>query len=521
MAEFSPTRLLRRNLTLVFIASVFIAGILLWPRVATGALRHWDEAWYAEVSREMLAARSWSTPLWNGEPWFHKPPLTFWATAIAFGAFGVNEVSARAFSFLTATMSVGAVAWFASSQAKRHDLPQPIAVGLLAGLLLIAIPEFARYGSRGQIDAPLTLFVAVQLLAFWLAPNNPRWRLVEGIAFGLAVMTKGAAAGLAIVVELAFVTVADEWRRVFCRGWALAIAIGIALATPWHVQQYLRHGDRFLHDYGIRHFGQFFERIDTDFESGPPAKLTYYLDFLIRKQSPWGWLLVGLAAIAASLVARTIFRRAASTLGKTRLTTAPEYDRLICYLSCWATTIPLALSLSRAKWSWYLLPMYPAYALLAALLLARTKRWQTHSGSIVLVALGLAIATASEPFVKPANELFEPQIRDLATAVQRLIPSDQFLYCLQEPKASRSVYPVACVFYFQRQMHTLHGVEHFDRIVSRPGQTPFLLLVHREVLAEAEAICAVAPPSSQWRAEPLGSQEPIRLVRIVPAGRKN
>jgi 4-amino-4-deoxy-L-arabinose transferase-like glycosyltransferase len=147
----------------------FAAATLLFaPRVFLGPLRHWDEAWYAQVSREMLDAGDWLTPRWNGEPWFHKPPLAYWGMMASFWAFGVSEASARAFSALCGAATLAVVAAFLA-----HRLT--FALGLMGAVLLAAIPEFPRYTARGQLDGPLTLFVSLHLLCFWHARTNPRW----------------------------------------------------------------------------------------------------------------------------------------------------------------------------------------------------------------------------------------------------------------------------------------------------------------------------------------------------------
>ena len=101
----------RRALLAGGTAFVF-AMLLLSPRVFLGPLRHWDEAWYAEVSREMLDAGDWLTPRWNGEPWFHKPPLAYWGTMASFSAFGISEPSARLFSSLCGSLTIAAIAAF-------------------------------------------------------------------------------------------------------------------------------------------------------------------------------------------------------------------------------------------------------------------------------------------------------------------------------------------------------------------------------------------------------------------------
>src|SRR5262245_24993099 len=175
-----------RRALIAGVVAFFLAIVLFLPRVFVGPLRHWDEAWYAQVSLEMLESSDWLTPRWNGEPWFHKPPLAFWGTMASFSAFGVSEASARLFSSLCGALTVAAATTFL---AFRFN----IKAGLIGAALLLLIPEFPRYATRGQLDGPLTLFVSLHLLCFWFARTNPRWHWMAGACLGLAMMTKGAA----------------------------------------------------------------------------------------------------------------------------------------------------------------------------------------------------------------------------------------------------------------------------------------------------------------------------------------
>src|SRR6476620_6808077 len=121
----------RRALIAGALAFVF-AMMLLAPRLFVGPLRHWDEAWYAEVSREMLDANDWLTPQWNGEPWFHKPPLAYWGTMASFSALGVSEASARLFSSICGALTVAGLAAFLGHRFT-------FAAGLAAAVFLAAI----------------------------------------------------------------------------------------------------------------------------------------------------------------------------------------------------------------------------------------------------------------------------------------------------------------------------------------------------------------------------------------------
>src|SRR5438046_10073028 len=57
-----------------------------------------DEGRYAEIPREMLASGDGVTPRFDGLLYFEKPPLQYWATAIAYEVFGVSEWSSRLWS---------------------------------------------------------------------------------------------------------------------------------------------------------------------------------------------------------------------------------------------------------------------------------------------------------------------------------------------------------------------------------------------------------------------------------------
>src|SRR5438874_10275538 len=60
-----------------------------------------DEGRYANVARDMLHGDG-LTPLLNGLPFFHKPPLMYWLDMAAMALLGVNQFSARVAPFVGA-----------------------------------------------------------------------------------------------------------------------------------------------------------------------------------------------------------------------------------------------------------------------------------------------------------------------------------------------------------------------------------------------------------------------------------
>jgi 4-amino-4-deoxy-L-arabinose transferase-like glycosyltransferase len=85
---------------------VLIACLALLWKLGAGSLAAWDEAIYAQVSKEMARGSGWLTPHWQNNLWFEKPPLLMWITALFYRVFGVSEFWARAPSALSGIVLV-------------------------------------------------------------------------------------------------------------------------------------------------------------------------------------------------------------------------------------------------------------------------------------------------------------------------------------------------------------------------------------------------------------------------------
>src|SRR5438132_803606 len=95
-----------------------------------GSLYDWDEAIYAQVAKEIAVSDNWLTLTWAGHPFWHKPPLYFWLTAVVYKMVGINEFAARscsaAFGFgvvaLTFWLGLRLFSWAAGVMASLSDL---------------------------------------------------------------------------------------------------------------------------------------------------------------------------------------------------------------------------------------------------------------------------------------------------------------------------------------------------------------------------------------------------------------
>ena len=74
-----------------WIAIAIFVAIAWFANLDVRKLQHPDEGRYAEIAREMVVSGDWVTPRLNGLKYFEKPPLQYWATALAYEAFGIHE----------------------------------------------------------------------------------------------------------------------------------------------------------------------------------------------------------------------------------------------------------------------------------------------------------------------------------------------------------------------------------------------------------------------------------------------
>ena len=102
------------NLRGLYVGLALLLAVVWLATLAGRPLFNPDEGRYAEIPREMVSAGDWVIPHLNGLDYIEKPPLQYWATALAYSAFGVNEFSARLYTALTALATIALMAFSAA-----------------------------------------------------------------------------------------------------------------------------------------------------------------------------------------------------------------------------------------------------------------------------------------------------------------------------------------------------------------------------------------------------------------------
>ncbi len=361
-------------------------GLLLLSGLGATDLWAPDEPRYAQVAEEMRSFRHGVAGLvllhLNDEVYTQKPPLYYWLAALFGTTSGrVGEISARLPSALA---GIGCVAL---TLMLGRRLFSTRSAGLWGAALLVTTYRFAHWSRRAQLDVLLTLFELIALLAFWQlqsdtsdARRSRRMLALLHGATGLALLTKGPVGllpFLIIVIYLAWERRLRDLPSLFPL-WGLCLSLGPPLL--WLGSAVALAPSGFFSDAVL-------DNVLARFLSGTAHIRPFYyffyqfpIDFL-----PWT-LLWPLAAVTA---ARQLRRPAAEQQNK-------EEQRAWRFLLVWLGTMFVFFSLSSGKRGLYLLPAFPATALLcggalAVYLSQRTAaRWLERSLLVLLTALGLA-----------------------------------------------------------------------------------------------------------------------------------
>lgn len=311
-----------------------------------------DEPVYGQVGKEMAPAglSGWLTPHYGGLPWFDKPPLFYWLTALSMRLFGVSEFAARLPSALLAVALVGV-----TYALTRRAYPQTPRAALWAGFALATSVQFFLLARAAVTDMTLAVTLTAALLALyaWTQTGRGRWIVLAGVMTGLAALAKGPVALVLIGVQtIAFLCLTRQAKRLLSPalwgGFALCLLVGL----PWFLLMIHLHGrlfiDGFLEANNVTRYLQAEHR-----ETSP---VWFFLPVLLGGFFPWSLALPG-ALILAWRQGQEAWR-------------AQQADNPALFLGLWVALVFVFFSASQSKLITYIFPLYPAAAVLVGCWLA-------------------------------------------------------------------------------------------------------------------------------------------------------
>lgn len=358
------------------------------------------ESRYGEIARIMVETGNWVTPHVDyGVPFWGKPPLATWASALGVMLFGENEFAVRLPMLL---LTAGAV-WLLFLLVRSQ---KGSASGLGAALILAASPMFFAAGGGVMTDPALVLGTTMSMVGFYQALFTDEKQRLWGYLFfaglGIGLLAKGPVAIVLTGVPIFLWMVWQRnWRLVWQRlPWLTGLALTCAIALPWYLLAESRTPG-FL-DYFIvgEHWKRFVEPgWSGDLYGGAhsrPRGMIWL--FWLLTAFPWSLL------VLFAFFSRNRRRQLRERMGSDR-----NWSR---YLLLW-TIAPMLFFTMAGNILWtYVLPGLPAFSALLVTLFqaddAKPGRLLTGIAQACIalyVVAVLVLATGLVPFKKSQREL--------------------------------------------------------------------------------------------------------------------
>jgi 4-amino-4-deoxy-L-arabinose transferase-like glycosyltransferase len=364
------TGLQRLRLPLELIAVVLLGVLALTVNIGERPLVDWDEATYAQVAHEALSSGRVFDLSWNGAPYVKKPPLLFWLVTASFRMLGESEAAARLPSVIAGVGTLALIYLIAVPVIGRFG-------ALLAGLAPLGFYFFiARGGRECATDAPLIFFSTLAIYALSRAPARRSWLFLSGLACGLAILSKGLAGVLPLIVATAGFAFLPGFSAVG-PGAVLWMVAGATLAAgPWYLYEALFNYPAFLANFvGY----ETLRRVTSHLEDDQLGSSFPLVTFASEVRHLWPLILPLVALLVAGL---------RNGLGSSLRRVPP---------AIWLWMVWLAVTLAAAcavqtRLPWYVLPALVPAALLAAAIPAcalRNGGLRTRAGALALVALAM------------------------------------------------------------------------------------------------------------------------------------
>lgn len=335
-----------------------------------------DEVFYSLTAHEMAGKNEWLTPLIFGQPQFEKPPLTYWLLETAFKAWGESPFTARFFPAVFATLGVIAVYLLGLMGFKDERK------AFLSAMVLATSAFFAAMGKTVFTDMIFTVLILCAMTMFvWGFTDRRR----QGIGFAgfylfaaLATLTKGP---LGLLMPLMAVIFFLWYQRqiTFLKNWPVltGILLYLIIALPWYLYIYHQYGHAFIKEF---FYNDHWRRLMVA-EHRSNDHWFFYPITMIASLFPWSLFLL------AAWV--DLYKRLKSSV------------TVIDYLSLsWIVAVLMVFQFAHSKLASYILPLFPALALMTGNFLGNCLSQIQHRKKIqnllcasftILAIIGIAV----------------------------------------------------------------------------------------------------------------------------------
>ena len=346
---------------------LLISAIVIFHNLGKSTIFDWDEARRAQNALELIRTKDFIVIQYGGEPDLLnlKPPLGIWLIALSFSTLGVSEFSLRFFTALFGVGTIGLV--FLLGKALKNSY-----TGIFSSLILLTNSMFIGYhGARtGDFDVMVIFFMTLSLYLFYLSQEKKRPKLIiaSSIALALGFLIKMQAI-LVLAIIIAYLLYTKKFKKTIKKeDTNLSIILFFIITLPWFILRYLRGKEFFITKIKWDIIQRFTQSIE-----GHTGDWTFYF---LRIYEGFGYILTIILIFSIIYLTYNLFQKK---------------DKPTVFLFCWTIIIFLIMSLIQTKIFWYILPAYPALALIIGYAISPNKDSDTQLKILYIILFVLII----------------------------------------------------------------------------------------------------------------------------------
>jgi hypothetical protein len=329
-----------------------------------------DETRYAVVAREMRETEEWILPRLNGGIYAEKPPLFFWEVNLTVFFLGEeSELANRLPSAIAGLITIFMTFLFGKKLFNAR-------VGFLSAMVLTTGFFFPQLSRWMMLDSLITLLSLMTLFCLYVGYDHDdkrrRYYVLAGLFMGLGVLTKGPLAWLPLPIFLIFAFFQNGLKKFWCVDLRLGFLLSLAIVLAWLIPACLMGGE----DYTKRIlFEQTIGRLGGNGRHVHPESFFFYFIRFPAEFIPWIVFLP--TAFWLAFRKGEIMRR-----------------KELLFLFVWLIFIFAFFTICKGKKDNYLLPLYPAAALIVGwfwdvIMISREREKAVIMGFSLLTFWGL------------------------------------------------------------------------------------------------------------------------------------
>lgn len=212
---------------------LLISAPIFFHRLAESSLTNWDEAWYAEIAKQIVLTGDFLVMRFGGNVFTDHPPAGFWFIAISQSIFGINELGTRVSGAVFGMICILGVYLLGKRLFSKT-------VGFCASLAMLSAPWFVLRARSGNLDVFLVTFFVWSIYLAFKATSEKKYLSHLSVSLALLFLSK-TMIPFTILPALFLILYGD--REIKIKDYFRPVGFFLAFTLPWVVLNFFAKPD--------------------------------------------------------------------------------------------------------------------------------------------------------------------------------------------------------------------------------------------------------------------------------------